>query len=289
MEITNFSIIDTILRKNHCLLPKNLRALIVGKSSLGKSTLLYNLLLKPWLDYDNLIVFGNSLHQIEYQVIKTGFEHGLGKEQIANVFNNQETLFETGISPIQAIEEYNGPKDGNINVSFYTDSELIPDPSQLDSNAKNLFILDHCFLGRQNKAEAYYSRGRHNNCDTIFLSQNYFRLPRQTIRENCNFLMLFQQDTKNINHIHADHCSDIPLEEFRDFCKQVWKTKHAFVTIDLTSGIGNGKFRKNLSTFYIPNRLLTFIGPSYKVRWHHHTSTIGLPYKYQRQKIRQNE
>ena len=257
MEITNFSIIDTILRKNHCLLPKNLRALIVGKSSSGKSTLLYNLLLKPWLDYDNLIVFGNSLHQSEYQVIKTGFEHGLGKEQIANVFNNQETLFETGISPIQAIEEYNGPKDGNINVSFYTDSELIPDPSQLDSNAKNLLILDDCFLGRQNKAEAYYSRGRHNNCDTIFLSQNYFRLPRQTIRENCNFLMLFQQDTKNINHIHADHCSDIPLEEFRDFCKQVWKTKHAFVTIDLTSGIGNGKFRKNLSTFYIPNRLLT--------------------------------
>ena len=68
--------------------------------------------------------------------------------------------------------------------------------------------------------------------------------------------MLFQQDTKNLNHIHADHCSDIPLEEFRSFCKNVWKTKHAFVTIDLTSGIDNGKYRKNLDTFYIPNILL---------------------------------
>ena len=257
MEITNFSIISPINRNNHRLLPKNLRALIVGKSASGKSTLLYNLLLKPWLDYDNLMVFGKSLHQHEYQIIQAGFEHGLGKEQIANVFQNQIPLLEAGISPFKAIQEYTGPKENSVNASFFTDCELIPDPSELDPNAKNLLILDDCFLGRQNKAEAYYTRGRHNNCDTIFLSQNYFRLPRQTIRENCNFLMLFQQDAKNISHIHADHCSDIPLTEFKTFCKEVWKTKHAFVTIDLTSGIENGKYRKNLSIFYIPDKLIT--------------------------------
>ena len=256
MEITNFSIINPIFRKHHNLLHRHLRALIVGKSASGKSTLLYNLLLKPWLDYDNLLVFGNSLHQSEYQIIKTGFEHGLGKEQIANVFRNQEQLLQAGISPTRAIEEYTGPKDNDITASFFTNCELIPDPSELDPGKKNLLILDDCYLGRQNKAEAYYSRGRHNNCDTVFLSQNYFRLPRQSIRENCNFLILFKHDTKNINHIYADHCSEISLEEFRNFCNQVWKIKHAFVTIDLTSSIENGKFRRNLSTFYIPNKLL---------------------------------
>ena len=257
MEITKFSIINHILREHNNLFPRNLRALIVGKSNSGKSTLLYNLLLKPWLDYENLIVFGKSLHQNEYQIIKSGFEHGLGKEQIANVFQNQKALLDAGISPFEAIQQYTGFKEDLITANFYTDCELIPDPSELDPETKNLLVLDDCFLGKQNKAEAYYTRGRHSNCDTIFLSQNYFRLPRQTIRENCNFLMLFQQDAKNINHIHADHCSDIPLEEFRNFCKQVWKTKHAFVTIDLTSNIDNGKFRKNLDTFYIPNILLT--------------------------------
>ena len=59
---------------------------------------------------------------------------------------------------------------------------MIPDPADLNVEENNLLILDDCFLGKQNKAEAYYTRGRHNNCDTFYISQNYFRLPRQTIR-----------------------------------------------------------------------------------------------------------
>ena len=30
----------------------------------------------------------------------------------------------------------------------------------------------------------------------FYLSQNYFKLPRQTIRENANFICLFPQDLK---------------------------------------------------------------------------------------------
>ena len=173
MEITNFSVIDPILRNHHNLLPRNLRALIVGKSNSGKSTLLYNLLLKPWLDYDRLLVFGKSLHQKEYQIIKEGFENGLNKEQISNVFKNQKVLLEAGISPFQAIEDYNGHKDSSFTANFFTDCEMIPDPSDLDPEMKNLLVLDDCFLGNQNKAEAFYTRGRHNNCDTITNNQFY--------------------------------------------------------------------------------------------------------------------
>ena len=101
-------------------------------------------------------------------------------------------------------------------------------------NEKNLLILDDCFLGAQNKAEAYYTRGRHNNCDTFYISQNYFRLSRQTIRENANFIVLFSQDAKNLMHIHADHCDDdMSLNEFKAFCREAWNSgKHNFVAAE---------------------------------------------------------
>ena len=115
---------------------------------------------------------------------------------------------------------------------------------------RNLLLLDDCFLGKQNNTEAYYTRGRHNNCDTIYIAQNYFRLPRHTIRENSNFIILFPQDTKNLTHI--DCAGDIPLLEFKQFCHRVRSEDHNFVTIDLTSTPTNGKYRQNLNRFYFP-------------------------------------
>ena len=83
--------------------------------------------------------------------------------------------------------------------------------------------------------------------------KNYFRLPRQTIRENSNFIILSPQDAKNLTHIHADHCTnDISLLEFKRFCHGVWSKEHNFVTIDLTSTPTNGKYRQNFNRLYFP-------------------------------------
>ena len=37
---------------------------------------------KDWLDYNHLLVFGNSLFQAEYEIIRKGFENQLGRRQI---------------------------------------------------------------------------------------------------------------------------------------------------------------------------------------------------------------
>ena len=196
--------VNITLRENSPLLPKNARGLITGKSYCGKTTLLMNLLLQPgWLDYNHLYVFGLSLHQMEYQVLKKGFEIGLSKNQIANVFANQKVIKQKELTPIEVLNQYSGICKGKIKADFFSDCTSIPDPANLDTNEKNLLVLDDCILGKQNKAEAYYTRGRHNNCDTFYISQNYFLLPRQTIRENANFIILFPQDMKNLNHIYA--------------------------------------------------------------------------------------
>ena len=252
MNIENFSIKKSQKRNNSLFLPSSLRGLIVGRSNSGKTVLLLNLLLRDgWLDYNNLLIFGNSLHQDEYQILKKGFEKKLSKEQILNLFKNQELM-----SPIEAIENYQGDVKGGITAEFYENCEDIPDPKTLDAKLKNLIILDDCYLGPQSKAGAYYSRGRHANCDSLYISQNYFSLPRNSVRENSNLIILYPQNNKSIQHIHQDHCTDLPFEEFKDLCQKIWSTKFSFLTIDLSSDPLNGKYRENLEKFYIPKAYL---------------------------------
>ena len=236
-------------RHNSPLLPDDIRGLIVGKSNCGKTTLLLNLLLNPgWLDYNHLFVFGKSLHQKDYQILKKGLEAGLSKEQISNLFQNQDEIND----PIDLIITYitdGGEGKGVIQAEFYDDCKLIPDPSSSNENDKNLMIFDDCILEKQNKAQSYYTRGRHSNCDCFYISQNYFKLDRQTIRENSNLIILFQQSGKNLSHIYNDHCTDITFEEFKSFCNKVWSKKYNFVCIDLTRT--EGKYRQNFDmSFY---------------------------------------
>ena len=107
-------------RENNPLLPRNLRGC-------GETTIIFNLQLQPnWLDYNHLYVFGNSLHQQEYKVLQKGFEAGLTKQQISNVFS--------------------GARNEKIKADFYDDCQNIPDPSALDPMQKNQLLLDDCFL-----------------------------------------------------------------------------------------------------------------------------------------------
>lgn len=252
--IANYAWRDRGVEKNHnFLLPRNIRAIVVGKSGFGKSTLLNYLLLHPdILDYDTLTVCGRSLHQPEYRIMRCAFSKGLSKNQVNELFRNQKELND---DPEKFIEDYDGPCKGGIIATFSDDIEEIPDPSGHDPERKNLLVLDDIMIGPQNKSEAYFTRGRHNNVDVFYIAQSYFRLPRQTVRENANLFIFFRQDNTNLIHIYQDHCAvdGIPFEDFKDFCADVWQQKHNFVTLDLSRSVVNGKYRKNLNDYWIPN------------------------------------
>ena len=148
--------------------------------------------------------------------MKKTFEEKPPKEVIIRLFENQNEITDLSISLISVVEEM--AKDirdkSNVECKFYESAE-----DELSSEKKNLMVFDDLLLEKQITCESYYVRGRHSNVDCFYLAQNYFKLPRQTIRENANFICLFPQDLKNLNYIFDDHVvSDMTKKEFRQLC-----------------------------------------------------------------------
>ena len=108
---------------------------------------------------------------------------------------------------------------------------------------------------RQTTAESFFTRGRHNNCSSIYISQNYHKLPRQTIRTNANTLILFSQSKKDLQHIYDDYISsDMLWDEFKKYTEEI--KDHSFLVINKDFDIFQGRYIKNFNEVYIPKKYL---------------------------------
>src|SRR5271156_3297893 len=239
--------------KNMDCFPYSIRALLIGSSNSGKSTLLFKLLLiKDMLDYNNLIILSTSLNQKEYQLIIHGFKNKLTKSDIlAFIMNEDKFKTENGeLLPINELCETfasaTKPK-GDISVTAVNRPEYIPHPDQLNSKKKNLCSFDDILEQRQNIISSYFTKGRHNACQSIYISQSYMHVPKGTIRNNCNFLILFKLDPTDVNNIHEQIVKgDMTLQEFRQLCNLVWNEKYKYLVIDKYNEDYNWKYTDGL-------------------------------------------
>ena len=123
-----------------------------------------------------------------------------------------------------------------INVILSNKAEEIQPPDKLDKNKKNLIVFDDV-VNEKNQyiMEMYFTRGRHNKCSVIYLSQNYFGLPVQSIRDNSNILILFKLKRKSdINNIYHQMLSSFnDKDEFFYLYNFHMKEKFNYLFINL--------------------------------------------------------
>ena len=243
MEVQNFNPVwkNNIIKFNHnSNLPNSFRMLIVGSSGSGKTYLLLKMLLTPkFLDYDNLIIFSTTINQPEMVLLKTAFDDGLSKEAIIDIFNIQNLYKEKTISKIVEIYKNSVDEIGTkIKTLFSTDASKITLPNNLKpKRAKHLIIFDNVINNKnQDVMKQYFTRGRHNNCNCIYLSQNFYDLDKNNIRNNSNFFIFFKLNNRDKESIYRDIFSySFDKEQFDKLYNDIFNEQYGYIAYNKDS------------------------------------------------------
>ena len=164
MEIPNYDSIDDPNKKYKQLYPympsDTFRMLICGNGGSGKTNLLYHMIIKPLLYYDEIYLYARNLEQDKYKRLiqkMRELSHKLGYE-ILHVSNDE-------ITPVTEMD--------------YEDNQklVIFDYYVCDKNQRQL--IDH------------FIQGRHKNCSVFYLSQSFYKTPKD-IRLNCSHYCLYE-------------------------------------------------------------------------------------------------
>lgn len=219
LPVSNFDTVveqEKKINRHGDLLPNTIRAVFCGPSNCGKTNSLLTLITHPnGLRFENVYLYSKSLNQPKYKFLK------------------------------QLLESING-----IKYFPYSEHEQVITPD--DALPNSIMIFDDIACEKQNNVKAFFCMGRHKNVDCFYLCQSYAQVPKHLVRDNVNFLVLFQQDELNLKHIYDDHVNtDMNYNHFKDLCSSCWKDKHSFVVIDKDRGINEGRYRKGYDTFAI--------------------------------------
>ena len=105
-------------------------------------------------------------------------------------------------------------------------------------------VFDDMLDSNQKLIDPFFTRGRHNLCDVYYLSQSYFEVPKRTIRNNSNIIILFQQSLKDIEHIYRDIAGfDMSYDEFKELCREAWKEKYNYLLLNRLEDENGSKYQ----------------------------------------------
>lgn len=198
------------------LLPDSIRCIIVGSSGSGKTNVMFNLLTHiNGLKFENVYLYTKTLNQEKYILLK-------------QIFDGLE----------------------GVKLFIFTEAEEVVKPQI--TNPNSIFIFDDVLCDTQIPIQDYFSMGRHFGANSVFfLVQSYSKVLKRLVRDNCNLLVVFKQDERNLRHIFNDHIStDMDYLDFQKMCIYCWGyEKYGFLVIDKTRNVNDGRYRRGFDVY----------------------------------------
>ena len=164
------------------------RKLIVGGSGSGKANVLLNLI-KDQPNIDKIHLYAKDPYEAKYQYLikkreKVGLNHYDDPKAFMEYSDDMKDVYKN-------IEDYNPDKKGKVVIVFDDMIAGMINNKILNSIVTELFI-----------------RGRKLNISVVFVTQSYFKVPRDVRLNSTHFFIMKISNRRELQQIALNHSSD---------------------------------------------------------------------------------
>ena len=185
------------------------RILIISGSGSGKTNVLLNLI-NNQPDIDKIYLYAKDPYEIKYQYLinkreKAALDHFDDPKDFMEYSNDMQDVYKN-------IEDYNPIKRRKVLIVF---DDMIAD--MINKNKLNPVVTE------------LFIRGRKLNISIAFISQSYFKVPKNVRLNSTHFLIM-----KIELRIALNHSSDIVFKGFMKIYKKCIAKPYSFLVNDTT-------------------------------------------------------
>ena len=204
------------------------RILIIGGSGTGKTNALLNLI-KNQQDIDKIYLYAKDLYEDKYQYLinkrkRVGINHLIDSKAFIEYSNDMHDVYKN-------IDNYNPDKENKTLIVF---DDMIAD--MINNKTLNSIVTE------------LFIRGRKLNISLIFITQSYFKVPKDVRNNSTHFFIMKIPSKRELMQIAINNSSDINTKDFIEIYRKCTDKPYSFLVTDTTLPSNNPlRFRKNLN------------------------------------------
>ena len=180
-------------------------------------------------DIDKIYLYAKEPKENKYQYLinkkeSLGLKHFNDPKAFIEYSNDMHKVYKN-------IDNFNLNKENKVLIVF---DDMIAD---MIHNKKLNSIVTELFI-----------RGRKLNISLIFITQSYFKVPKDVRNNSVHFFIMKTPNKRELQQIAINHSSEINTKDFTEIYRKCTDKPYSFFVIDTTLPSNNSlRFRKSLN------------------------------------------